>query len=48
MTNKIIFSIEYKMLTAFHIDFEFWVEMTSLSGSQMAQTPKGHQIGLST
>ena len=47
MTNKIFFSIKYKMLPAygFHIDFEFWVETTWLSGSQMAQTPKGLKSG---
>ena len=29
----------------FHIDFEFWVETTWLSGSQMAQTPKELKSG---
>ena len=47
MTNKTFVLINYKMLPAygFHIDFEFWVETTWLSGSQMAQTPKGLKSG---
>ena len=42
MTNKYFFTIKSKMLTIydFHIDFHFWVHLTTLRGLQMVWYPR--------